>query len=169
MTMRVLHWRTGLFWLIIFVVVLIMGGGLFAASGLYNVAASKPHLGITTALIEFALRRSVATHSLGVTAPNLGDEGLVRLGASHFALGCAPCHGSPLGSNDPIVGEMYPEPPPLAEAVESWDTEELFWIVRHGFKFTGMPGWSGEGRDDEVWALVAFLEELPGMDEKKFG
>jgi cytochrome c553 len=32
-----------------------------------------------------------------------------------------------------------------------------------------MPGWSGEGRDDEVWALVAFLEELPGMDEKKFG
>jgi len=166
---RGLTWRTGLYWLVIFAVIATVAGGVFAASGIYNVAASKPHLPFTTALIEFVLRRSVATHSMGVTAPDLTDEGLVRLGANHFQLGCAPCHGSPAGSNDPIVSQMYPEPPPLAEAVPSWDTEELFWIVRHGLKFTGMPGWAGEGRSDEVWALVAFLEELPGMDSREFG
>lgn len=165
---RALRWRTAVFWLVVFVIVLVVGAALFAVSGIYNVAASVPHLRITSALIEFALRRSVATHSIGVAVPDLSDKGLVRLGANHFRLGCAPCHGSPAGSNDPIVEEMYPAPPPLGQAVKTWDTGELFWIVRHGLKFTGMPAWSGEGRDDEVWALVAFLEQLPEMGESEF-
>jgi cytochrome c553 len=36
-------------------------------------------------------------------------------------------------------------------------------MVRHGIQFTGMPSWSGDDRDDEVWAVVAFLEALPLM------
>jgi cytochrome c553 len=163
-----LRWRTGLLWLAIFAVILIVGAALFVASGVYNVAASANHFRATEVLIEFALRRSVALHSIGVTAPDLEDKGLIRLGANHFRVGCAPCHGSPLGSNDPIVAHMYPEPPPLGEAVQSWDSEELFWIVRHGLKFTGMPAWSGKGRDEEVWAVVAFLKRLPGMSDEEF-
>jgi cytochrome c553 len=37
-------------------------------------------------------------------------------------------------------------------------------IVKHGIKFTGMPAWSAQGRDDEVWAVVAFLLRMPGLD-----
>jgi len=162
------NWRTIVLWLALFTVVLIAGAALLVASGIYNVAASVPHLGISERLIEFALRRSVATHSFGVTAPDLADEGLVRLGANHFRLGCAPCHGSPARSNDPVVEQMYPAPPPLGQAVGTWDATELFWIVKHGLKFTGMPAWSGAGRDDEVWAVVAFLRRFPAMDEGEF-
>jgi cytochrome c553 len=31
-------------------------------------------------------------------------------------------------------------------------------------KFTGMPAWPSQHRDDEVWAMVAFLLELPKLD-----
>jgi cytochrome c553 len=49
-----------------------------------------------------------------------------------------------------------------------WKDEELFWIVRHGIKYTGMPGWLALERADEVWAVVAFLKKLQGLDAKQY-
>jgi len=144
-------------------------GAAFVMSGIYNVAASARHFDITNAVIRLTLRRSVATHSIGIEAPaNLADERLARLGARHFALGCAPCHASPASPQNPVVAEMYPAPPPLSEAAGEWETEELFWIVMHGLKFTGMPAWPAQNRDEEVWALVAFLERLPEMEAEEY-
>jgi cytochrome c553 len=62
---------------------------------------------------------------------------------------------------------MTPHPPDLPSSIPAWDAAELFYIVKHGIKFTGMPGWPAQQRDDEVWAMVAFLRALPelGPDE----
>ena len=57
------------------------------------------------------------------------------------------------------------QPPDLAGKVGEWTDAELFRIVKHGVRFTGMPAWPTQDRDDEVWAMVAFLRELPGMNE----
>jgi cytochrome c553 len=55
---------------------------------------------------------------------------------------------------------MLPFPPDLAYAYEDYNSKELFWIIYNGLKFTGMPAWSGDGRKDEIWSLVAFLDRL---------
>jgi cytochrome c553 len=47
--------------------------------------------------------------------------------------------------------------------VEDWTPQEFHWIVYEGVKMSGMPAWPAE-REDEVWALVAFLEALPEID-----
>lgn len=143
-------------------------GAVFVLSGAYNVAASVRHFDITNKLIKMTLRRSIDTHSAFVKVPNLDDADLVRLGARHFANGCQPCHAAPGSRQNPIVAGMYPSAPPLGAKVDDWEQDELFWIVRHGLKFTGMPQWAGDGRDDEVWAVVAFLRELPGMSEQRY-
>jgi cytochrome c553 len=62
---------------------------------------------------------------------------------------------------------MLPQPPDLMHRLE-WSNEQLFWIVRHGLKYAGMPAWSGFERDDEIWAVVAFLRELPTLDEQSY-
>lgn len=144
------------------------GGFLLAWSGLYNVAASRSHWEITRQFLEFGLRNSIATHSLGITVPPLDSPDLVRLGAGHFATGCAVCHGAPGEPPDPVFRRMLPAPPPLAEAAQHWDMAELFWIVRNGLKYTGMPSWVAPRRDDEVWAVVAFLRRLPGLDAASY-
>jgi cytochrome c553 len=141
---------------------------LFAASGLYSVAASRGHFAVTEWFLEFALRRSVATHSLAISPPRLDDPAMVRLGAGHFASGCAPCHGAPGEPRSPIVRQMLPPPPDLAVAAPTWPREQLFWIVQNGLKYTGMPAWTAPERDDEVWSVVAFLRALPGMDEQAY-
>ncbi|MGH8514406.1 MAG: c-type cytochrome, partial [Gammaproteobacteria bacterium] len=49
-----------------------------------------------------------------------------------------------------------------------WTPGELFWIIRHGLKYTGMPGWPVPARDDEVWAVVAVVLRLPEIDAETY-
>jgi cytochrome c553 len=63
---------------------------------------------------------------------------------------------------------MLPSPPRLSQSVLPWEPEEIFWIVKNGLKFTGMPGWPVPHREDEVWDVTAFLHALPGMEPSEY-
>lgn len=143
-------------------------GFLFMWSGLYSVAASRGHWAVTEWLLTFAMRNSVKTHALGIEVPPLDNADLVTLGAAHFHSGCAYCHGAPGVPISPIARAMLPPPPDLASNMRPWRDRELFWIIKHGIKYTGMPAWSVQQRDDEVWALAAFLRRLPSLDAVQY-
>jgi cytochrome c553 len=152
-------------WLAGFVVLAVIGGFLFAWSGLYSVAASRGHWPIAEWLLAFVMRNSVETHAIGIDVPSdIDSADRMVLGAGHFQGGCAYCHGAPGVRRNPISDMMLPEPPDLAGLAPTWKTRELFWIVKHGIKYTGMPAWPTQERDDEVWSVVAFLRALPTMD-----
>jgi cytochrome c553 len=146
------------------VAAIVLAGFLFAWSGLYNVAASRGHLALTNAALTFGMQNSVRTHALGIKVPSLDNEDLSTLGAAHFHSGCAFCHGAPGVPISPIAQSMLPSPPNLKTSMREWRDRELFWIVKNGLKYTGMPAWAAQQRDDEVWALVAFLRRLPALD-----
>jgi cytochrome c553 len=67
-----------------------------------------------------------------------------------------------------IPASIVPPPRPLARHAADWRPRELFYIVKHGMKFTGMPAWPAQRRDDEVWAMVAFLRRLPSLDAEEY-
>jgi cytochrome c553 len=143
---------------------LILGALLVAWSGVSDIAASQGHYAFVERFLEFGMRNAVATHARGIEAPQLENPNLIRLGAGHFHRGCAFCHGAPGIPVNPIAKHMLPSPPDLAVSMRPWKERELFWIVKHGFKYTGMPGWVALERDDEIWAVVAFLKLLPTLD-----
>jgi len=64
--------------------------------------------------------------------------------------------------------KMTPHPPFLPERIDRWDDAELFQIVKHGIKFTGMPAWTAPKRNDEIWAVVAFLRQLPRLSADQY-
>jgi cytochrome c553 len=143
---------------------ILLTGFLFAWSGLYNVAASRGHFAVTDAILTFGMRNSVRTHAIGIEVPPLASEDLSMLGAAHFHSGCAFCHGAPGVPISPIAQSMLPPPPNLSTSMRDWHDSELFWIIKNGIKYAGMPAWVAEQRDDEVWAVVAFLRRLPKLD-----
>jgi cytochrome c553 len=153
---------------IAFLLVAALGGFLFAASGIMPIKASSGHWPITAWLLNFTMRRSVITHSLGVNAPKLDDAALVAKGATHYEFGCRPCHGGPHLPQPVIAGHMTPHPPHLPPEIPKWESEELFYIVKHGVKFTGMPAWPAQQRDDEVWSVVAFLLKMPKLTAQEY-
>ncbi len=155
--------------LVYILVALALVGGAVFWSGIISISASSGHWAITDAVLHTAMRRSVIFHARNVPAPpDLEHPALIRRGAGHFETGCAPCHGSPARPQGAVPPEMTPHPPPLAPVVDEWEPRHLFWIVKHGVKFTGMPAWPALSRDDEVWAVTAFLLALPGMDAARY-
>ncbi|MGE0592377.1 MAG: c-type cytochrome [Vicinamibacterales bacterium] len=141
------------------------------ASGVAPITASSGHWAVTEWILQFAMRRSVTTHALLGPAPpvTLDRDALVMQGAGHYEIGCRSCHGAPgQPVMPPVPGAMTPHPPALPPAVGTWDARELFYIVKHGVKFTGMPAWPALHRDDEIWAMVAFLRRMPSLDAEGY-
>lgn len=141
---------------------------LAAWIGFFNVGASTGHWKVTEWFLHFAMRAAVRTYSIGVEVPPLDDPAMLQPAAAHFARGCAICHGAPGQMRSPAAMSMLPRPPDLSGVVDDWRDAELFRIVKHGVRFTGMPAWPTQSRDDEVWAMVAFLRALPRMDARSY-
>ncbi len=144
------------------VVALVAAGAIFVAwLGIYDVAASSGHSTLVGWFLHFTMRDSVAAHATRETPPQLDDRRLIISGAEHFLTECTPCHGSPETPPSRIALSMTPPPPPLYGAKRDFTPNELHWIVKHGIKMTAMPAWLAPQRDDEIWAMVAFLNQLP--------
>lgn len=154
--------------LVIFSIVLFLGGLLYAWSGLYSLAASSGHYPFFRVFLAWAMRNSVETQTANYKVPSLDDLAMIQRGAGSYEGVCSTCHGSPILQRNPVAKRMLPEPPYLGGVIASWTPEQLFWIVKHGLKYTGMPAWPALSRDDEVWSVVAFLLRLPGMEAETY-
>jgi mono/diheme cytochrome c family protein len=89
---------------------------------------------------------------------------------AHYADHCAICHGND-GSGDTEIGRaLYPRVPDMrAATTQSLTDGELFSIIEHGVRLTGMPGW-GNGTEEserESWALVHFVRRLPKLADEE--
>ena len=143
-------------------------GFLLVTLGLVPIKASSGHWPITEWFLKYGMSRAVSTQSLGLKVPALDDPGLIMKGATHYETGCSPCHGKPSVQHPRIAWQMLPPPPYLPHVIHDWKPEELLTIVKHGVKFTGMPAWPAQQRDDEVWAMVAFLNKFPELNEQEY-
>lgn len=141
---------------------------VIAWSGLYSVAASRGHWALMERFLRFGMVNSVRTHAPQTKPPSLDDNGMIQLGAAHYHEGCAPCHGAPGMRADPVAQAMLPAPPDLRDHVPLWTDQELFWIIKNGLKYTGMPAWPTQDRDDEVWTVVAFVRKLPKVEPHEY-
>jgi cytochrome c553 len=144
-------------------------GALFvSASGVVPIKASTGHWAVTEWFLQYSKTRSIEMHARWIDEPPLDDPALVLRGAGHYELGCRPCHGGAAGDVPRLAEFMLPPPPDLSERARMRTAAELFYVVKHGIKMTGMPAWPAPQRDDEVWAMAAFVRRLPGMTREEY-
>ncbi|HEV2851688.1 MAG TPA: cytochrome c [Thermoanaerobaculia bacterium] len=152
--------------------VLIVAALLFIFSGLYDVSASTPDNGLIAWALQTTQSRSVhrAAESLEgkVQVPNLQDAERIRTGLVHYHEMCATCHGAPGVKISEIGQGLNPYPPELATHGEGDDPVETFWVVKNGIKMTGMPSFGVTHTDDEIWAIVAFLQRMPKLSPREY-
>jgi len=137
-------------------------------SGAVNVAASSGHWAITDWFLHWVMRNSVGTRSALQSPQAAADpQGLVSA-AGHFAASCAACHGAPGMRPRAVFQAATPPAPDLARTAGEWSDRELFWIIDHGVKFSGMPAWPARDRPDEIRRMVAFVRRLPTMTPAEY-
>ena len=148
-----------------------LGAALIAAvaqSGLYDISALDQHTPPVYRLLEHGMRRSVALRAAGVEAPASFPASAVGRGLRTYDANCAQCHGAPGRARGPAGMGMTPVPANLVQTARAWQPAELFWVIKHGIKMTGMPAWKHRLSDAEIWEVVAFLRELPRLAPQQY-
>ncbi|WP_198045887.1 c-type cytochrome [Novosphingobium aquimarinum] len=149
--------------------VLALIAAIIALTGIIAFPASVPDPKGFERIVHGSFKNMVAQHSDGIEAPaDLDAQWRIMFGAGHFARVCASCHGAPGLGQNPIVMGMRPRPQYLPAVVRKFSPSELFWIVKHGVKFTAMPAYPHQVRDDEIWSIVAFLRQLDTMTPQTY-
>ena len=150
------------------------------------IVASVLHDGLSAEASPSALETFVARNARHLAIPVdarqaqnpvLDSPEVQREARLHFADHCAICHGNDGSGDTPIGNGLYPKPPDLCRpATQDLSDGELFWIIEHGVRFTGMPAFSenadhaggnhGSGNHDSAqdsWRLVHFIRHLPHL------
>lgn len=105
-----------------------------------------------------------ARRALPPEPPN--DARSIAVGRMFFGGLCASCHGFDGRTPTDLGRWMYPRVPDLSSpAVQQWSDAELFWIIKHGIRLTGMPGFGNTHSDEEIWHLVHYVRSLSAEEE----
>ena len=140
---------------------------LVILTGAYNVAADDRHTPITEWALDTSMTNSVQSRASDLQAPEF-TQAMIEAGAGEYKAMCAHCHGGVGEARAEWSAGMLPHPPALANAAEMWSDEEVFWLVKHGVKASGMPAFGGTHEDPALWNIAAFVREMPEMSEEQY-
>ncbi|HEY7642282.1 MAG TPA: c-type cytochrome [Steroidobacteraceae bacterium] len=110
-------------------------------------------------LVDKAIARE-APHAANPFA--VSDEILLE-GMKFYTSGCAGCHGD--GKQASIWGttSFFPRAPQFGTHPTPRPDWQIFWIVKHGIRNTGMGGWSKLAGDDDLWKVALFLDRMDSL------
>jgi mono/diheme cytochrome c family protein len=153
-------------------VVALTGGAAAAVvfGGLMNVAVTEPDPAAVQWVLSTTMKNSVRRHASDLVVPDgidLADRALAQRAFGHYSVACTPCHGGPGIDAAPWL-VLDPPARPLADTAEAWSDAELFWIVKHGIQMTGMPALGPTHQDADLWAIAAFVRQLPDMTAQEY-
>lgn len=134
--------------------------------GLYDFSAEVEHTPAVRQVIDYARERSIARRSAGIPVPDLSHREAIVKGAGNYEAMCAQCHLAPAMEATELSKGLYPVPPELAK--NSVAPSTVFWTVKHGIKASGMPAWGRSMSDEDIWNLVAFVQQLPRIDANQY-
>ncbi len=147
--------------------ILILGGilvALWILPGAFSAKGKPPEWEVKIA--RYVRHLATPSHFLKMSNPIISSPEVLAEGLHHFADHCATCHAND-GSGKTAMGpNFYPPVPDLRDpAIQGMTDGEIFYVIHHGIRFTGMPAW-GKGdpaKDEESWKLVWFVRHLPDI------
>lgn len=131
--------------------------------GAYDVTATAPHTRPVHWVLDKSMRQAVRQRSRNVKAPALDDPALAQRGFALYRDSCLQCHGAPGIAPEGFARGLMPLPNNLAQTALEWTPAEMYWVTKNGLKMTAMPAWEYRYVDEELWAIVAFLQQLPKL------
>lgn len=162
-----------------------LGGIAFLYSGIYNMGADDKHFKPVYWALETLRERSIAVRASKIEVPPLDDPQMLLAGGADYNDMCAGCHLKPGKASSDISQGLYPQPPNLAMGAAAHghahgsggddahgdadaSAARQFWIIKHGIKASGMAAFGPTHEDARIWAMVAFLQKLPTLNEVQY-
>lgn len=162
-----LSWRSILAGAVALLLLLALIALFVILTGAYDVAADDRHETPVDWALTTTMRNSVQMRASDIDTPRL-TPAMIAAGAPEYKAMCQHCHGGVGVERNEWSHGMRPKPPALAGDADRWKPREIFWIVRHGIKMTGMPSFGGSHDDRALWNIAAFVNALPTMSAEEY-
>jgi len=145
---------------IITAVVLVLGGFIFAMLGFIPTNANTAPPRLEQRLAQGALDASMKRHAPQVTNPlPASDQNLID-GMKIYFVNCSLCHGGLDRKPTALTNNFYPPAPNLISDPPDDPEWHIFFTIRTGIRYTGMPAWDGVLSEQEMWKVTAFLSRI---------
>jgi len=144
-------------------VVLLLIAGALTFAFTFNLSAletpGETEIWLATKAKRWLVARAARTEP-PPPAPAWSHE-TVSDGKMYYEMSCATCHG-PDGHTPTKLGlSMYPPVPGLGSPqVQDYTDAEMFWVIKHGIRHSGMPGFARVHSDEDIWHLVHYVRSL---------
>ena len=146
--------------IIVALLVLVLCGLGFALLGFFPTAANvePPHW--EQHLAMSAADASMERHAPRVTNPLMPNEDNLIQGIKLYTMNCALCHGSLDHKPSTLANSFYPPPPNLVADPPDDPEWHIFYTIRTGVRYTGMPAWDKTLTNDDMWKITMFLSHM---------
>ena len=150
--------------IIITLLILVLVGLGFAMLGFFPTRANvePPHL--ERHLAMSAVDASMDRHAPRVTNPLTPTDQNLEDGMKLYTMNCAVCHGGFDRKPASIAHSLYPPAPNLVSDPPDDPEWHLFYTIRTGIRYTGMPSWEKTLSEQDMWkiaSLLSHMEKLP--------
>ncbi len=139
---------------------LVFGGLGLALLGFLPTRANRVPPKAEIHLAMSALDNSVERHAPRLNNPvPPTDDNLIE-GLKLYTMNCALCHGGIDRQPSTLEQSFYPPPPNFIRHPPDDEEWRLFYIIRNGVRYTGMPAWDNTLSEAEAWKITALLTRM---------
>lgn len=143
-------------------------GLVIALTGSYDIAASRDHTPMVRWFLDTTMHNAAKRMAADVGPQPASQQLDLAEGGAEYISMCEHCHGGPGVERAEWAKGILPVPPHLTEQAEEWQTEEIFWLVKHGIKATAMPAFGDSHTEATLWNIAAFVKQLPAMTKEEY-
>jgi len=137
--------------------------GVCGTLGYLPVRATSSPSKIESMIATRSVDARIAREAKGLKNPLKPTDATLLAGMKLYRNDCAGCHGLSGKPSDWGTKNFYPPVPQFADELPDMKDSEMFLIVKHGIRYTGMGGWDGMMKDEEIWSVVTFLSRLGSL------
>ena len=155
--------------IIVTLLVLVLGALAFLSFGLMPTSADAAPSSLERRIAMSAMDSSMDRHAPQISNPiPPTDDNLIQ-GMKIYTMNCAICHGTLDNKPSLLEKSLYPPPPQLILAPLDDPEWHIFYAVRTGVRYTGMPSWSKALSEEDMWKVTSFLSRIeklpPGVQD----
>jgi len=145
--------------LITLLVLILVGLGI-AMLGFFPTAANvePPHL--ERHLAMGAVDASMERHAPRIANPLMPTDQNLEDGMKLYTMNCALCHGGLDRKPSTLATSFYPPPPNLISDPPDDPEWHIFYTIRTGVRYTGMPSWDKTLSEQDMWKVTTFLSHM---------
>ena len=141
-------------------VVLILAGLGVAMLGLFTTPANVAPSHLETHLAMGAVDASLDRHAPRVSNPLLPNDQNLIDGMKLYTMNCAGCHGTLDRKPNTFGTSFYPPAPNLISDPPDDPEWHIFYTIRTGVRYTGMPSWAKTLSEEDMWKITMLLSHL---------